>query len=70
MGKFFELLEYKLKRNGGELIRVNPKNSSLTCSCCDNIDKKSRKTQAKFECTKCGFKANADYNASLNILKR
>ena len=69
-GKFFELLEYKLKRNGGELIRVNPKNSSLTCSCCDNLDKKNRKTQAKFECTKCGFKANADYNASLNIKKR
>lgn len=68
-GKFFELLEYKLKRNGGELIRVNPKNSSLTCSCCDNLDKKNRKTQAKFECTKCGFKANADYNASLNIQK-
>ena len=22
----------------------------------------------KYECVKCGFKANADYNASLNIL--
>ncbi len=27
-GKFFELLEYKLKRNGGELIKVDPKHTS------------------------------------------
>ena len=61
---------YDLKKRLVPMKNVNPKNSSLTCSCCDNIDKKSRKTQAKFEFTKCGFKANADYNASLNILKR
>ena len=67
-GKFFELLEYKLKRNGGELIRINPKNTSLTCSCCGHISKENRKTQAKFKCVVCNAEFSADYNASLNIL--
>lgn len=67
-GKFFELLEYKLKRNGGELIRINPKNTSLTCSCCGHISKENRKTQAKFKCVVCNTELHADYNASLNIL--
>ncbi len=67
-GKFFELLEYKLKRNGGELIRVEPKYTSLKCSRCGHISKENRLTQAKFICTKCGYTSNADYNASVNVL--
>ena len=67
-GKFFELLEYKLKRNGGQLIKVNPKFTSQKCSCCGHISKENRQTQAKFICTKCYTALNADYNASVNIL--
>ena len=67
-GKFFELLEYKLKRNGGKLIKVNPQYTSLKCSKCGHISKENRQTQATFICTKCNYKANADYNASINIL--
>ena len=67
-GKFFELLEYKLKRNGGELIKVNPKFTSQKCSCCGYISKENRESQAKFVCKQCGYSANADFNASLNIL--
>ena len=67
-GKFFELLEYKLKRNGGELIKVNPKHTSQKCSRCGHISKENRLTQAQFICTKCNYKVNADYNASVNIL--
>ena len=68
-GKFFELLEYKLKRNGGTLVKVNPQYTSQKCSRCGHISKENRKTQAKFICEKCGNTLNADYNASLNILK-
>ena len=68
-GKFFELLEYKLKRNGGTLVKVNPQYTSQKCSRCGHISKENRKTQAKFICEKCGNILNADYNASLNILK-
>ncbi len=67
-GKFFELLEYKLKRNGGELIKVNPKHTSQKCSKCGHISKENRQTQAKFICKQCGYLTNADFNASVNIL--
>ncbi len=67
-GKFFELLEYKLKRNGGELIKVNPKYTSQKCSECGYISKENRITQEKFICQECNYQVNADYNASINIL--
>jgi putative transposase len=67
-GKFFELLEYKLEKNGGRLIRVDPKYTSQTCSCCGHISKENRLTQAKFVCVSCNTEFNADYNASVNIL--
>jgi putative transposase len=67
-GKFFELLEYKLERNGGQLIKVDPKHTSQKCSCCGHISKENRQSQAKFECVECGSQKNADHNASINIL--
>ncbi len=67
-GKFFELLEYKLRRNGGQLVRVDPKYTSQKCSCCGHISKENRQSQAKFECVECGSQKNADHNASINIL--
>ncbi|MCI0500125.1 MAG: transposase, partial [Epsilonproteobacteria bacterium] len=67
-GKFFELLEYKLERNGGKLVRVDPKFTSQKCSCCGHIEKENRLKQAQFICKNCGNTLNADYNASINIL--
>lgn len=67
-GKFFELLEYKLERNGGKLIRVDPEYTSQTCSCCGHISKENLLTQAKFVCQACHTEFQADYNASVNIL--
>ena len=51
---FFELLEYKLKENGGELIKVDPKFTSQTCNKCGYISKENRQSQNKFVCTSCG----------------
>lgn len=69
-GMFFELLEYKLKDNGGKLIKVNPQFTSQICNKCGHIDKENRQSQSKFVCTSCGHTANADINASKNILAR
>jgi len=69
-GMFFELLEYKLKERGGQLIKVDPKYTSQTCNECGHISKENRKSQEKFVCTACGHSANADINASKNILAR
>ncbi len=41
--------------------------SSLRCSTCGWIDKNSRKSQAEFECSSCGFTCNADLNAATNV---
>jgi putative transposase len=67
-GLFFEMLKYKAKRKGGEVIEVNPQFTSQKCSCCGHISKENRRTQSKFKCVKCNFRLNADLNASLNIL--
>jgi putative transposase len=67
-GTFFELLEYKLERNGGKLVRVDPRYTSQACSCCGHISKENRLTQSEFVCQACGNTLNADYNASVNIL--
>jgi transposase len=41
--------------------------TSLRCSACGWIDKNSRKSQAGFVCSSCGFTCNADVNAALNV---
>ncbi|WP_307821908.1 RNA-guided endonuclease InsQ/TnpB family protein [Streptomyces coffeae] len=41
--------------------------TSLRCSACGWIEKKSRKSQADFECVSCGFTCNADENSAINV---
>ena len=41
--------------------------TSLRCSACGWIDENSRKSQAEFACSSCGFTCNADTNASINV---
>ena len=62
------MLVYKQQWRGGLLVKVDPKYTSQTCSSCGHIAKENRPTQAKFECVSCGYVANADINASRNIL--
>ena len=63
------MLEYKAKLEGIKLKKIPAKNTSRACSKCGYIDKENRKKQAAFRCIKCGFEANADYNAALNIAR-
>lgn len=67
-GMMVDMLEYKQRWRGGLLIKVDPKYTSQICFECKHIAKENRQTQAKFECVKCGYKANADFNAARNIL--
>lgn len=69
-GMFKEQLKYKMKERGKHLGLVNPAYTSQTCSECKTVDKKSRISQSEFVCTSCGFIANADQNASQNILRQ
>ena len=65
---FAAMLRYKAEERGGQVIEVPAAYTSQTCSSCGVIDKQSRQSQAAFECTSCGFTANADHNAAMNIL--
>ena len=44
--------------------------TSQTCPICKNVDKNNRNSQEQFRCQHCGYTANADYNASINIRQR
>nr|DAI10711.1 MAG TPA: endonuclease [Caudoviricetes sp.] len=65
--EFRKKLEYKAMLAGKYCIAVNPAYTSQMCSSCGNVDKRNRKSQSEFECTSCGFSANADLNAAFNI---
>jgi putative transposase len=69
-GAFERVLAYKLEERGGTLVKVNPAYTSQECSACGAIDKASRESQASFACRHCGFRAHADHNAAINILRR
>lgn len=44
--------------------------TSQQCPHCGHIDSENRKDQEHFKCIECGYTANADLNASKNILQR
>ena len=62
-------IEYKAAEQGIAVVKVNPEFTSQRCSKCGYIDSENRPSQSVFECKKCGFKTNADFNASQNIAK-
>ncbi len=67
---FETVLAYKLEERGGYLCKVDPRHTSQTCSACGAVDRESRESQASFHCRTCGFRAHADHNAAINILRR
>ena len=66
--EFKRQLGYKLDWLGGELVLVNPRNTSRRCQKCGQVSAENRKTQAKFKCVSCGHEDHADINAAKNIL--
>jgi putative transposase len=63
--RFF--LSYKAALAGVPLYTVDPRNTSRTCHRCLHCEKANRQSQAAFKCRQCGFSANADENAAINI---
>ncbi|MEU4608203.1 transposase [Kribbella sp. NPDC023972] len=63
-GRLVERLEHKA---AGRVEKVPAAYTSQTCSCCGIVDKKARESQAVFLCLPCGYTANADVNAAINI---
>lgn len=61
------MIDYKASLVGMDVLYVEPAYTSQTCSCCGHISEENRISQAEFICVQCGFKINADWNASINI---
>jgi putative transposase len=51
----------------GRVEKIDPAFTSQRCAACGRVDRGSRKSQAVFRCTACGFACNADVNAAINI---
>jgi IS605 OrfB family transposase len=60
-------LESVAGQKGRLVVTVYPRGTSHTCSRCGG---KGVRSEAIFKCPKCGYEANADRNASVNIALR
>jgi putative transposase len=69
-GQLREFVAYKARIRGIPVAYVDPKHTSIGCSCCGTVDKRNRPNQATFYCVGCGHAAPADFNAAVNIRVR
>ncbi len=67
-GKFAALLNEKAESAGVTVVAVNPKGTSQECSSCGATVEKSLSIRTH-RCT-CGYEADRDLNAAINILHR
>jgi len=66
-GRFIEILQYKAINCGNKVVAVPPHYTSQECPVCHCVVKKSLSVRTH-SCS-CGFVANRDFAASLNILR-
>ena len=67
--RFIQLLSYKAESAGMRVIKVNPKDTSRTCSNCGNMQDMPLGVM-EYICNRCGMQKDRDINASINILNR
>ena len=65
-----DFIQYKALLAGVQVILVDPAYTSQECSNCGYVNASNRKTQSEFLCQLCGFAANADSNAAVNISRK
>ena len=65
-GNLIEKIESVAAKFGSICLKVNPKFTSQKCSHCGHIQKENRNKE-RFLCLNCGFLADADVQASVNI---
>ena len=69
-GRISKRFQDKMGANGGRLVLVPAAYTSQACHKCGHVAKENRDSQAAFKCVECGYMANADVNAAMNILSR
>jgi len=64
------LVEYKSAEKGVPVLDVPAKGTSLTCNRCGaEVERPYRGNFSLIKCQRCGYEANADFNAAMNITK-
>ena len=67
-GQFREILEYKCKWYGINLVKIDRfAPSSKTCSCCGAIYRNLKLSERSWTCHQCGAHHDRDLNAAINI---
>ncbi len=61
-------IEWEAKKCGLAVVRVNPRGTSTTCPYCST--RMINVGYRKFKCPKCGFRADRDTTAVLNLISR
>src|SRR6516165_8970312 len=62
------MIGYKAAREGVEVVYIDPRYTSQTCSRCLHLG--VRPNQSSFECCDCGYRINADLNGAKSIALR
>jgi putative transposase len=66
--RLFEYVSYKAPERGVSVEQVEPNHTSQRCSRMDcGFTHEDNRDGEGFECQKCGYEVNADYNAAKNI---
>jgi len=66
--KFVRLLCEKAERAARTVVKVSPKNTSKRCAKCGHVVNSLKLHDRTLTCPVCGWEADRDYNASLNVL--
>lgn len=61
-----EFIEYKALEAGVPVVYIDPRYTSQACSQCGHIHESQRDGHS-FQCKNCGYTANSDFNAAVNI---
>jgi putative transposase len=70
LGQIKTFLEYRCRRAGLIFIGVDPAGTSIECTECHHKDKRSRLSQAEFECVRCCHAEHADVVGGTNVRDR
>lgn len=68
-GKFLQFLTYKAESADCKIVKVDPKDTTKTCSQCGSIQEMPLYKRT-YECVGCGFVIDRDYNSAINILNK
>ncbi|SKL16210.1 transposase [Mycobacteroides abscessus subsp. massiliense] len=69
-GLIAQRLDHKTSASGTTVVEVSAAYSSLQCRQCGHTASGNRKSQAEFQCVKCGHHDHADIQAANTILAR